>query len=372
MGRWNHRIEIEVRGLPKKYEGLYDGNFLDEEIEKLAAWDGNCDTPAHAEWIPVNAFRSTGETFGLIDPMISKSAAVDTDEEIELECEADAVIDNLLELDTGVTEETSMLDRLPASSRWLALSFGRSRPSGRVKSKEEWDYFKENIALFQRGAGNASDADNYSSIDWSSFTDHWNKYVSTLGASHPNLTFKTASLLQDAHKTLQTKARRATTMLQHTDGIRVLRQNHTSSSSNQIFANQFVAAEIPTRARPMPATTRETAAQTASILGNESDNDLQLFETPAEMNRRNSSGSKKRKYRKQRCRRCGKEWNTPQWKASHERTTTNKKRPHGAGDQVWDWCSVPESQYEFGFPQLEGIKRRVRKVVGERVVNLSR
>jgi hypothetical protein len=105
-----------------------------------------------------------------------------------------------------------------------------------------------------------------------------------LRANHPNFTFKTASLTQDTHKILQIKARRATTMLQHTDGIRVLQQNHTYSSSNQIFANQFVAAEVPTRARQMPATTRETAAQTASILRNKSDSELQLFVTPEEMN----------------------------------------------------------------------------------------
>jgi hypothetical protein len=117
------------------------------------------------------------------------------------------------------------------------------------------------VGLFQR---------EYSFFPTNASTDHWNKYVSTLGASHLNFTFKTASLLQDAQKILQIKARRATTMLQHTGEIRILRQNHTSSFSNQIFANQFVAAEIPTRARPIPATTRETAAQTASILGNES------------------------------------------------------------------------------------------------------
>ena len=31
--RWNHKIEIEVRGLDKKYEGVYDRNMIGEEIE---------------------------------------------------------------------------------------------------------------------------------------------------------------------------------------------------------------------------------------------------------------------------------------------------------------------------------------------------
>lgn len=37
LGRWNQRIEIEIRGMPKKYDSIYDGNMFDEEIEKMAA-----------------------------------------------------------------------------------------------------------------------------------------------------------------------------------------------------------------------------------------------------------------------------------------------------------------------------------------------
>ena len=34
LSRWNHKIEIGVRGLDKKYEAVYDGNMIEEEIEK--------------------------------------------------------------------------------------------------------------------------------------------------------------------------------------------------------------------------------------------------------------------------------------------------------------------------------------------------
>lgn len=60
LGRWNHQIEIEVRGMPKKNEGLYDLLLLEEEIEKLVAW-GDQDEPLHDGWISATSFKSTME-----------------------------------------------------------------------------------------------------------------------------------------------------------------------------------------------------------------------------------------------------------------------------------------------------------------------
>jgi hypothetical protein len=57
LGRWNQRIEIEIRGMSKKYDGLYDGNLLDEEIEKMAAWNLD-DEPPHSEWISTSSHTS--------------------------------------------------------------------------------------------------------------------------------------------------------------------------------------------------------------------------------------------------------------------------------------------------------------------------
>lgn len=75
-----------------------------------------------------------------------------------VEQEADVVANALLELDTEVPDDA--LNNLPASSRWLALNFGRWRPSGRVKGNAEWEYFKTNLAQFQRGAALATEADS--------------------------------------------------------------------------------------------------------------------------------------------------------------------------------------------------------------------
>ena len=124
IGRWNQRIEIG--GLSEEYAGLYDGILLDEEIEKMVSWN-NEGTPPHSEWVPCNSFQCTGESFGLIDPITVTDSGEEDDAVIENE--ADAVADHFLELDTGVTEDDALLNSLPESSRWLAMNFGRWRPS---------------------------------------------------------------------------------------------------------------------------------------------------------------------------------------------------------------------------------------------------
>jgi hypothetical protein len=69
LGWWNHRVEIEIIGTSRQYDGLYDGILLDEEIEKMASWNVQ-EAPPHPDWLSSNTFQSTGKTFGLIiDPV---------------------------------------------------------------------------------------------------------------------------------------------------------------------------------------------------------------------------------------------------------------------------------------------------------------
>jgi hypothetical protein len=367
LGRWNHRLEIEVRGMAKKYEGVYDGLLLDEEIEKMILWN-NQEEPPHSDWVSASTFQSTGESFGLIDPIDITTAVAQTDNDAEalVERQADAVADSLLELETGVTDEYALLNNLPESSRWLARNFGRWRPSGRVRGIEEWDYFKENLPQFQRGAGNTGEADNHSSFQWSAFADHWNLMVASLGQNKPSFTYKTASLLEDAHKAWQKKARRDSTILPHANAVNNLRDMHTAASSNQRFASQFVATENPLRARPRTLL-QECGVQTDLCDDN---SDLDMLESPAERARRLSlSKKRRRKYAPARCRRCGKHWNTEPWKDLHKRPSngirSNDPRPqnkhlwHGEGNQVWDHCKVDEKDFEPGFPCMSGPMPRV-------------
>jgi hypothetical protein len=369
LGRWNQRLEIEVRGMSTEYDGLYDGNLLDEEIEKMTEW--NIDDIPHPDWIPLNAFQSTDEVFGLIDPVNPSMNRTDEEDEAEIQNEADNVANHLLELETGIPDEA--VNDLPDSSLWLALSFGRWRPSGRVKGHDEWQYFKDNIGKFQRGTGNISEADNYSEIQWSAYANHWNSMVTELGMDKPSFTYKTASLLQHAHKTLQRRNRRDTTILPHVAGLNNLRDAHTSSANNRQFANQFVVAEQPARAKPindtLPSSTNFADEDDIETAGYD-------IESSAELERRVYNGSHRKRRRQQRaparCRRCGKEYTIEPWRNYHVRVTSrihsdntrpqNKSLFHGEGNQVWDYCTVPKSDYEPGYPRLTGrLPRRRRK-----------
>ena len=186
----------------------------------------------------------------------------------------------------------------------------------------------------------------------------------------PNFTYKTASLLQDAHKTLQKRSRRDTTILQYASEIDDLRVLHTAAPNNQHFTNQFVDSERPSRARPIQQVL-ENRTQNHSTNA-DSDDELDIgdtLESPAELERRvyaYSGRKRRRKNAKPRCRRCGKHWNTDEWRDLHRREPTelsefesNDDRPqnrylrHGQGKQVWDHCKVNECDYEPGFPCID-------------------
>ncbi len=364
--RWNQKIEIEARGLHKRYDGLYDGNMLEEEIEKMARWK-DCDEP-HPGWIPTKNVQSTGETFGLIDP-VSSSASNGNDDDAALDEEAELAVGNLLELEAGVSD--NVLNSIPESSQWLATHFGRWRPSGRVKGNDEWEYFKENLPKFQRGSGNsiANEADNYSGIQFSAFADHWNEWVASLGHEKPTVTYKSASQLQDAHKSMQKRARRDSSILPHADKINNLRDSHTSSAANQPFASRFVAAENPTRARPILQTTAtqttEAYDMSMGVLSPAEFARLQGRGPPAPSRKRSAATkTKTRSNAKPRCRKCGNEWSDPKWKPLHRNNIPNSQNwdtrsqnrvlRHSVGNKVWDVCRVEEKDYQDGFPCLDG------------------
>jgi hypothetical protein len=374
LGRWNHRLEIEIRGMSKKYEATYDGELLDEEIEKMLRWRVQDVPPPYSEWVPASTFQSTGEIFGLIDPVSANVTSENEAEEL-LEEEANGVVHTLLELETGVTEEFALLNTLPESSRWLAQSFGRWRPFGPVRGDDEWEYFKRNIQQFQRGMGAAavSEADNHSQILWSAYAAHWNDMVTSLGNNKPQFTYKTSSLLQEAYKRSQRRDRRYATILPLTAEIENLRELHTSSASNRRFADQFVASNHPTRARPEPRP-EQTVQLTNAIADYNSG--IEMLETdledPAERERRLMAGSLPRAKRKRRnaglrCRMCGKDWNIGPWKELHRKNTASnstvgvQNQWHGEGNQVWDNCRVPVEDREPNYPQLDTTKPLPRR-----------
>jgi hypothetical protein len=71
-----------------------------------------------------------------------------------------------------------------------------------------------------------------------------------VGIKQSKLHVQDSQLTSGSHQTMQKRARHDTTILPHAAGIDNLRTSHTAHASNQRFANQFVSAEIPTRAMP--------------------------------------------------------------------------------------------------------------------------
>lgn len=65
MLRWNQNPDENVRGLPKLYDAMFDGELIEEEIEKMRKSRQRCTTP-HPEWISSRNVVDTGERFGII------------------------------------------------------------------------------------------------------------------------------------------------------------------------------------------------------------------------------------------------------------------------------------------------------------------
>lgn len=70
---------------------------------------------------------------------------------------------------------------------------------------------------------------------------------------------------------------------------------------------------------------------------------------------------------KPRCRKCGKQYSLPEWIGFHPNNVQQGSRKssdylrHGEGNNVWDRCTVDPSDYEPGFPCLDGHMPRIKK-----------
>lgn len=318
---------------------------------------------------------------GFRKSLLLASSNVDESGETLVE-ESEVAADNLLGFETGVSE-SNVSNSIPQSARWLATHFGRWRPSGRVRGKDEWEYFESNIINFQRGSGASDEADNYSSIQFSAFANHWNEWVASLGTNKPTVTYKSSSHLQDAHKIMQQRARNDSTLLPHARNIDNLRATHTNSSANQPFVANFVEAQNPTRRCPA-VSFRSVCTQTDDDeIGDTPENAL----TPAELARSEGNGRNKRKGHNRpsknarpRCRRCGKEWSLPEWKNKHTNKISDaadwngrsqsRVLRHGEGNKVWDNCEVSSSEFSDGFPCLTGPMPKRKKAKTPETNNL--
>ena len=105
--RWNQDIEVNIRMLNKKYEWFYDGEMIEDEIDKMSGWSNRKTTP-HPEWISTKSVTSTGEVFGIIGSKIDQHTSTiqmgemdeGNDADKNLEEEAQEAIYNLEEIES--------------------------------------------------------------------------------------------------------------------------------------------------------------------------------------------------------------------------------------------------------------------------------
>jgi len=340
--QWNQNIDVRVRGLPSKYDGLFDGVLLEDEIEKLTK---SVDVHPHQDWVPTTSVQNTGEKFGIIHGVSTQTDADSDLDDAELMMMAEEAAEELSddEADGGVEH---VVAKMPASSQWLARLEGKYRPYEKVRGHDEWKYFEEHYVDYH---GSGGGADNHTSINWSAFADGWNKMVDGLGRSKPSMTYKSASHLQHAYKTKLRRDRQAATLRPHTQRLNDLKVKHTNAANREQYATQFATPVAATTAQPF-VDAMETEEQEGATYDAD---DEQAVEAPAASKRR------KRKSSLHRCRKCGREHAHPDWARYHQVSTRDiggrMLRDNSA--KVWELCTVPEEHWLDGFPCLDTSQR---------------
>ena len=350
--QWNQNIDVRVRGLPSKYDGLFDGVLLEDEIEKLAK---SVDEHPHQDWVPTTSVQNTGEKFGIIRGVPTQTDADSDLDDAELMMMAEEAAEELSddEADGGVEH---VVAKMPASSQWLARFEGKFRPYEKVRGHDEWAYFEEHYVDYH---GSGGGADNHTSINWSAFADGWNKMIDGLGRSKPWMTYKSASHLQHAYKTKLRRDRQAATLRPHTQRLNALKDKHTNAANREQYVTQF--------ATPVAATTAQPFVDAAMNLGDNNqvpnNNQAQTDAAPTydgDLEDAPAASKRKRSNRPHRCRKCGKQYAHRDWKHLHVMPQVGsvlRNQEDNKFIKVWDYCRVPEEQYEEGFPCLDTSKR---------------
>ena len=370
----SHRSAISLSVL-RQHDGLYCGDLLETEIEKMAAWRQR-EGPPHPEWVSTRSIESTGEMFGFLTNDSNPNTAVDGNSSDESICtDAFAAEDELQELEDGINElEALLASQLPASSQWMAGLHGKFRPYGKVIGNVEWEYFTANLAKFQGRA--IDEADNHCSIRFSDFAESWNKWVDSLGVREPTVTYKTAAYLKDAFKSMKRRAVQSSTLRPHKHALDELHTRHTCEESNRDFLEEMPALENAPPIRPIQqqhsVSTTENQDRAVENLQNRLLADEQNYHADDSESDADSPDKRRRKKRRKnsklRCRRCGKQYALPEWKPYHinnkpleedwgDKRASSRHLRNGLNNKVWDHCTVDPVDFEPGFPVYDPTRR---------------
>ena len=103
----------------------------------------------------------TGEIFGIVVESLCSEAPLEA---------AQTAAREMIELEIKTAgREDDLIDDMPASTCWLATMHGRDQAFGKLESRDEWIYFKNNVARFQCQSGKSGEADNYARMLFDAF-----------------------------------------------------------------------------------------------------------------------------------------------------------------------------------------------------------
>ncbi len=126
----------------------------------------------HPNWISTRSIECTGELFGFINPLATiNSVAVDVSSDESICNEAEMIADNMIEREEVDIERIKemILEKLTASSQWMASLQGRFRPCGKVRTSTEREYFNWNVHKLHDQSDN--EVNNHLSIQFSKFAE---------------------------------------------------------------------------------------------------------------------------------------------------------------------------------------------------------
>ena len=200
-----------------------------------------------------------------------------------------------------------------------------------------------------------------------------------MGSTKPEVTYKTATYLQEAYKTMKRRGVQDSTLRQHIQGLNSLRESHTNMDANQAFGPEFTSPAAATVARPAIGTVTflscpvgvevedngQEGINTGRMSGDSDNDDPDDTRTAYQLALSEDGGSKRRRVAKKRsnkhrCRKCGHEYSSQHWKTYHkveraenessnEGRSLNEGRPQNKflpyannGKKIWEICKVPE------------------------------
>ena len=349
----------------KRKKTAYDGFEIEEAIDVTADWD-DLATPAHAEWFAsTRDFGDTGERSGL-------AAFANEIETADLDCEIEKVVDAI---EDGTLDETDdnihEFDQLPESAAWLGRQLCTARGWGPIRTPDEIKFYRDNHLRFQMQPGSESDADNYSSINFSEVALAFNEAIAAEERGErpkSDMTLKSAYHCSSYHKKFKKDSNASLTLLGVAEANKNLRRE-LRGTERETAVEMPPAPRVDSLPETQPHSTtdgipHELDPGSNALIGKQGTSRVRVTKFGALPVGEEIDSYKPMHPHQQamelkprggrRCRKCGHEVRS---KPSNHRNSSFKlgKGTIEGKKEMHEVCTVPVSDRLPGFPLLEGV-----------------